>query len=127
VAEGRLFPSLKEMLQMAVTFGLVLTGWIFFRAENIGQATGYLKRMCSESLFTVPVMPGIGITRGLAAITFFSIFILFITEWRHREKAHGLNINVRSQSVRYVIYIALLLAVLFFRATEPGVFIYFQF
>jgi D-alanyl-lipoteichoic acid acyltransferase DltB (MBOAT superfamily) len=113
VAEGRLFPSLKEVLQMTVTFGLVLIGWIVFRAESIGQAAGYLKRMCSESLFSVPVMPGIGITKGLSVATFFFIFILFITKWRHREKAHGLYINVQSQAVRYAIYISLLLAVLF--------------
>lgn len=127
VAEGRLFPNLKELLQMAVTFGLVLIGWIVFRAESIGQAAGYLRRMCSESLFSIPVMQGIGITKGLAAATFFFIFILFVTEWHHREKTHGLHINVQSQSVRYAIYIALLLAVLFFKATEPDAFIYFQF
>jgi hypothetical protein len=127
VAEGRLCPNFKEMLQMTVTFGLVLIGWIVFRAESIGQAAGYLKRMCNESLFSIPVMPGIGITRDLAGTTLFFIVILFVTEWHHREKAHGLYINVQSQSVRYIIYMALLLAVLFFKAVEPGAFIYFQF
>jgi hypothetical protein len=115
------------MLQMTVTFGLVLIGWIVFRAENIGQAAGYLKRMCSKSLFTVPVMPGIGITRELAGTTLFFIVILFVAEWLHREKAHGLHINIQSQSVRYIIYIALLLVLFLFKATEPAAFVYFQF
>jgi D-alanyl-lipoteichoic acid acyltransferase DltB (MBOAT superfamily) len=127
VAEGRLFPNFKEVLQMTVTFGLVLIGWIVFRAESIGQAVGYQKRKCNESLLSIPVMPGIGITKELAATTFFFIFLLFITEWRHREKAHGLYINVQSQAMRYAIYIALLLAVLFFKAVEPAAFVYFQF
>jgi D-alanyl-lipoteichoic acid acyltransferase DltB (MBOAT superfamily) len=115
------------MLQMTVTFGLVLIGWIVFRAESIGQAAGYLKRMCSESLFTIPVMPGIGFTRDLAGTTLFFIIILFVTEWLHREKAHGLHINIQSQSIRYVIYLALLLALFLFKATKPAAFVYFQF
>ncbi|MDR1455843.1 MAG: MBOAT family protein, partial [Tannerella sp.] len=68
-----------------------------------------------------------GITRALAATTFFFIFILFITEWHHREREHGLNIRVKNQAMRYAIYIALLMAVLFFHATEPATFVYFQF
>ncbi|MDR0733338.1 MAG: MBOAT family protein [Dysgonamonadaceae bacterium] len=126
-AAGRLFPHFKELLQMTLVFGLTLVGWIVFRAESIGQATGYLKGMCSRSLFTVPVMPGIGITRTLAATTFFFIFVLFIAEWHHREKAHGLDINLRRQPLRYAVYLAVLLAIFLFKATEPAAFVYFQF
>lgn len=126
VAERRLFPNFKELLQMMLTFGLVLVGWIVFRAESIGQAAGYLRRMCSESLFSIPVT-GLGITMELAVTTLFFIVILFVTEWQHREKAHGLDINIQSQSIRYAIYIALLLVILLFKATEPAAFVYFQF
>jgi D-alanyl-lipoteichoic acid acyltransferase DltB (MBOAT superfamily) len=127
VAEERVFPYIREVLQMLFTFGLVLIGWIVFRAESIDKAVGYLKKMCSKSLLSIPTMPGIGITRALAATTFFFIFILFVTEWCHRERAHGLDIRVQNQFVRSVIYISLLLAILFFQATEPAVFVYFQF
>ncbi|MDR2042122.1 MAG: MBOAT family protein [Tannerella sp.] len=126
VAERRLFPSLKECMQMTLTFGLALAGWIIFRAESIGQAAGYLKRMCDPSLFTVPVMPGVEVTRTLPSTLFF-IAVLFVTEWCHREKAHGLDIKIQSQSLRYIIYLALLLALLLFKATEPATFVYFQF
>ncbi|MDR1403042.1 MAG: MBOAT family protein [Tannerellaceae bacterium] len=127
VAAGRSFPRIGELLQMLATFALVLVGWIIFRAESIGQAVDYIQRMCAKSLFSIPEMPGIGITKKLAASVFFFIFILFLTEWRHRERAHGLSIRIQSQSARYALYIALLLTILFFRATEPATFVYFQF
>jgi D-alanyl-lipoteichoic acid acyltransferase DltB (MBOAT superfamily) len=38
VAAGKFLPSVKEVFQMGMTFLLVLVGWVFFRAENIGQA-----------------------------------------------------------------------------------------
>ncbi|MDR1499450.1 MAG: MBOAT family protein [Tannerellaceae bacterium] len=126
-AAGRLFPNIKEVLQMLLTFGLVVVGWIIFRAESIGQAVDYIKRMCSKSLFSMPEMPGIGITKALAATTFLFILILFITEWRHRERDHGLSIRLKSQTARYAVYIALILALLFFKAAEPASFVYFQF
>ena len=127
VAEGHLFPNFKELLQMTVTFGLVLAGWIVFRAESIGQAAGYLKGMCDPSLFGIPVMPGIGISRALAATTLFFVFILFATEWLHRERAHGLSLRIRNRAARYIIYIVILLVILSSRATEPAAFVYFQF
>ncbi|KAA6312825.1 MBOAT family protein, partial [termite gut metagenome] len=54
VAAGRLFPSFKEIVQMLLTFFLVVIGWVIFRAESIGQAWDYLYRMFSPSLFTFP-------------------------------------------------------------------------
>ncbi|MDR0348439.1 MAG: MBOAT family protein, partial [Tannerella sp.] len=111
----------------SVTFLLTLVGWIIFRAESIGQAVGYLQGICSRSLFSIPEMPGIGITRPLAASTLCFIFILFATEWWHREREHGLSLHVKNQAMRYIIYIVLLWALLFFPATEPATFVYFQF
>jgi hypothetical protein len=129
VAEGRTFPNPKELLQMSVTFLLTLVGWIIFRAESIGQAVGYLQRICSRSLFSIPKMPGIDLARAgeLVASTLCFIFILFATEWRHREREHGLSLHVKNQAMRYIIYIVLLWALLFFPAIEPAAFVYFQF
>lgn len=127
VAEGRRFPNFSELLQMIGVFGLILVGWIVFRAENIGQAAGFLQRICSASLFSVPSMPQIGITRALAVTTFFFIFILFTVEWMHRNQMHGLAFTVRRRPARYAIYVALLLALYIFHATEPATFVYFQF
>jgi hypothetical protein len=112
---------------MAVTFLLTLVGWIIFRAESIGQAAGYLQGLCSRSLFSIPALSDIGIYNRPIASIFFFIFILIATEWRHREREHGLSLHIKNQAIRYIIYIALLCALLFFPATEPATFVYFQF
>ncbi|MDR1344033.1 MAG: MBOAT family protein [Tannerellaceae bacterium] len=127
VAAGRMFPNIREAVQMLLTFGLALVGWIIFRAENISQAIDYIKRMCDKSLLSMPEMPDIGVGIKLALTTLFFIMILFITEWRHRERDHGFSIRIRSPFVRYAIYIVFLLTLLFFQATEPASFVYFQF
>ena len=40
-----MFPSLKEISLMLLTFGLTVIAWIFFRAENIGHALNYIYRL----------------------------------------------------------------------------------
>jgi len=50
VAKGRVLPSFKEIIQMVITFGLVMLSFVFFRAENINQAFVYMHTMFSESV-----------------------------------------------------------------------------
>lgn len=42
VAENKLLPSVKELLQIIITFLLVVIGWIIFRSEDINQAYNYI-------------------------------------------------------------------------------------
>lgn len=127
VAEGKLFPSFKEIIQMATTFLLVVIGWVIFRAETITQAFEYLKGMCNKSLFTVPQMQGIGITQTLAAITLLSIFILFISEWTYRNRPYGIAILFPNKTYQKCIYILIGIILLLFRQLDQSAFIYFQF
>lgn len=46
VAEGRLLPTWREAVQMLVTFGLVVFGWIIFRATGMPSLFHYLEGMC---------------------------------------------------------------------------------
>jgi quinol-cytochrome oxidoreductase complex cytochrome b subunit len=71
-------------------------------------------------------MPGIGITRGLFVSTMFFVVVLFMLEWLNRDNAHGLVLRV-SKPCRYVIYILILLSIIFFHASAPVDFVYFQF
>ena len=45
VAQGKTFPSLKEVGQIALTFSLTTFAWIFFRSESIGGALKYIGRI----------------------------------------------------------------------------------
>src|SRR6056300_219048 len=48
VAEGRFFPNLRELFQMGTTFLLTVLAWVFFRAESITIALGFLKGIISQ-------------------------------------------------------------------------------
>lgn len=119
IAAGRLMPTAKELLQMLVTFVLVVVGWIIFRADNISAAALYVQRMftCYE-----PVLP----KYGKWALVW--IVVLMIAEWLQRDRQHALQIEgrVRNRYVRYAIYYALIAVIIIFQG-ETAQFIYFQF
>jgi D-alanyl-lipoteichoic acid acyltransferase DltB (MBOAT superfamily) len=122
VAAGRLLPSFKEIIQMLLTFFLVVVGWVIFRAENIGQAWDYLCRIFSSSLFTLPNQ-----NRKLTLVALIYSIILLTVEWSQRNKQHALQIDsVKYRAIRWGIC---LLAVLYIitNAGSQAEFIYFQF
>ena len=49
VAQGKLLPSFKELLQVFSTFTLATLAWVFFRAESITEAAIYLKSIVINS------------------------------------------------------------------------------
>ena len=55
VAQGKILPSIKELFQMGITFALATLGWIFFRADSIGQAFAYIGNIFSKSLISDPL------------------------------------------------------------------------
>jgi D-alanyl-lipoteichoic acid acyltransferase DltB (MBOAT superfamily) len=123
VAAGKLFPSVKELLQMLLTFALVVIGWVIFRAETIGQAWDYLCRMCDSSLLDVRLASG-------KKALLLSI-ILMAVEWLNREKLYALeNIQavpiLRYRPIRLAFYYVFVLIILLF-AGEQETFVYFQF
>ena len=120
VAEGRLLPSLKEFVQMLLTFFLATVGWIIFKADSIGQAWNYMKGICSTSLFSSPDASGV---TGFTA----AIFIMLLVEWLQRDKEHGLDLSgIKVGLVRYVAYLAVLFMTFAFGGHAVN-FIYFQF
>ena len=120
IAEGKLLPSFKEAVQMFSTFFLVLIGWIIFRSNDIGEASDYLARLFSPSLFEV------SFPHGKRALIY--CLVLLIIEWMQREKEHALQINkeIKSPVVRWGIYYILIFIIVFLQGT-PADFIYFQF
>jgi len=120
VAEGRLLPSGKEVLQIVSTFLLTVIAWIFFRADNVGIAYQYLLEIFSSSLFSVPqILP-----KKFIAI----LFLFYSVEWIQRDKQHPLEFeNLRiPRFVRWAIYY-IIIGMLYFYSGDPQVFIYFQF
>jgi alginate O-acetyltransferase complex protein AlgI len=124
VARGKVFPSLKEISSMLLTFGLTVFAWIFFRAENIGHAMSYISEILSPSLFTSPYYPGIGLT--IPTIILTCIFVLI--EWLGREQQFAIA-QFESKWARYVrwsFYCLIAVSIFLFGGTQQE-FIYFQF
>ncbi len=120
VAQGKLLPSFKELVQVLLTFMLASFAWIFFRAETISSAFVYVSEIFSSSLFSKPsVMSG---TVILLAVIFM------IIEWFGREDKYALEkFGLKWKApIRWTFYYVLILAILFMGG-EQQEFIYFQF
>lgn len=120
VAKGSLFPNLKEILSMLITFLLTVFAWIFFRAESLSHAWNYVTAMLNASLLTKPEV--------LPKDILILILIFLIVEWFGREQKFALaKIGLTwKKPLRYGFYFAIILSLFWFGGNEQQ-FIYFQF
>lgn len=123
VADGKMLPTMRELIQMTLTFFLVVIAWVFFRANTITQAVDYIGRIFNKSIFSLPFLD----TRHYYIPVFISIFIMIATEWVQRNHKHGLELSsIKSHILKFSIYI-LLIGVIFWLGSKGETFIYFQF
>jgi D-alanyl-lipoteichoic acid acyltransferase DltB (MBOAT superfamily) len=128
VAQGKWFPSFKELAAMVTTFSLTVIAWIFFRAETVGKALTYLKNIFAKGLFK---MPDTKAFLGITTNPFFAIFLIAVfmmIEWMGREQQYALaKLGLRwYKPARWAFYYVLIIAVFLFMGKEQQ-FIYFQF
>ena len=127
VAEGRLLPTWKEALQILVTLGLAVLGWIIFRAETITQAWDYICGMMqfgtlrASYRFFLP-------NEYIVYPTNLYIIMMVVVEWLQRNKQHGLEVMNTSKYkwIRIAFYYVLVWMIIQNAGTEQT-FIYFQF
>lgn len=124
VAQGKYFPTVKEIFQMGLTFSLSVFAWIFFRANNLEHAINYVSEIFSSSLFTFPKYDGDDSKKPL----FILLFVFIIIEWLGRENQFAIaKINCRiPRLLRWGFYYVIILILFYFSGTEQQ-FIYFQF
>jgi alginate O-acetyltransferase complex protein AlgI len=122
VAQGRHLPSIRELYAMVSTFGLVMLGWIFFRANDLGHALAYVRGIFTRDLFSSPQLP------ASSTVTLCFMFFMLVVEWFGRERKHALeNFGVRQPAfMRWAFYGFLTACVIVFSGKEQE-FIYFQF
>ena len=122
VVQGRYLPSLTELLQILLTFGLTVIGWIIFRAESMAQAVDYLSSMVTNRFFDPSALYG-------KRYLLFGIMMLGV-EWLQRTKQHALQFPEKGifgiKAVRWMIYVLIYLALKTFTG-HSQTFIYFQF
>ncbi len=123
IAQGNYLPSIKETIQMIITFSLSVFAWIFFRAENITHAFNYIKKIFSHSLFIFPDLFGV---RNYISLILLGIFL--IIEWIGREQNYAIeSFALKWKKIyRYLFYYFLILIIIFMGGKDQN-FIYFQF
>ena len=124
VAQGKYLPSIKEFTMMLSTFSLISFSWIFFRAENLTHAIGYIQNLFTLDFLEYSILPPT-INIFKYALSLFFIVVLFVIEWIQRQKQHGLELK-NNQISNWVIYFCLTLAI-FLCGGGEHTFIYFQF
>lgn len=120
VAQNSSLPTLKEFGQMAATFTFVTFAWIFFRADSLGNATGYLGQMLTSA-----VEHPKQILQSKGNTSFLYIFPLLIGDWLQRKNEREL-IFPRLAPLRYFIYFVLMYLGITMMGEKVS-FIYFQF
>jgi alginate O-acetyltransferase complex protein AlgI len=129
IAEGKIFPTLKETANMAFTFILTSFAWIFFRAESITHAIHYITQMFSFSFFTIPQWKDFKEIAMHPLQLLFLISSFIFLEWIGREHQYAIShFLLKSKRLyRWFFYAVLMFLIGFFAQTNESPFIYFQF
>ena len=123
VGEQTFLPSLTEVGQVLLTFGIVTFSRIFFRSESITSAFGYIHQIFSNFSYESYHHP-----MGYRMIDYYVLMALFVVYEYIIRKDERSPFKFKSRVVRFVAYTAvILLMLLFFDDGVDRSFIYFQF
>jgi D-alanyl-lipoteichoic acid acyltransferase DltB (MBOAT superfamily) len=120
-------PNLRRYISVVVTFHLVLFGWIFFRANTIGNAALIIEKILQVgddgiTGVTDVALGTVDFTVVLGAIGFMELVHLFE---RKVDMRHFLS--RRTTLVRWSVYYGIVLVIIFTGVFNKNEFIYFQF
>jgi D-alanyl-lipoteichoic acid acyltransferase DltB (MBOAT superfamily) len=121
VAQDRKLPNIKELWQMTTTFAFVTFAWVFFRAKDLGEALGYIERICVSINYNPKQF--LGLPGGKMA--FLYIIPLILGDWWFRRNERSLKMYDKV-NLRIILYLLLLL-IIFIKFGGNSSFIYFQF
>lgn len=124
IAQGKIFPNIKELSYMLLTFSLTVFAWIFFRANNLDHAINYISGILSPTLLS---LPGYVFKEGVST-TIILVAILVLVEWKGREGQYAIaDLGLEwKRPLRHALYYAMIFATIWFGGKEQQ-FIYFQF
>lgn len=129
VAKGSFFPSIRETVQMAGTFLMVMFAWIFFRVPDITTGFSYVYKMLKGFFSAGSYLEFVKFLKsdvGLALPLLLSAFILL--EWIGRDGQYAIEkLKVKTcRIMRWSVYYLIVFLIFWFTGKEQQ-FIYFQF
>ena len=124
VAQGKIFPTLKEFLSILFTFSLTVLAWIFFRSSTLHQALQYISKLFSKSFFSVPHLKIDTYDKPI----FILVVLFIIIEWIGREQQYAIAklFSGKTRVFRWVFYYLVIIIIFIFAGSNQQ-FIYFQF
>ena len=118
-------PRLVNAAKMLVTFGVVTFAWIFFRANNLGDAW-YIARHLLSWHFDPSMLMSSGFTRATAPFLLLFTIAMFVVEWWIAHPAQTPKLW-SSPAFRALAYNVCVYCTIFFGFFGHRDFIYFQF
>ena len=124
--EGGVLPSIREVVNIFLTFFLTVFAWIFFRAESVTHAFSFIKQIFNNLYFEIPNILSIG--KFHLFLTCVLILIFTTIEWLGREGQYAIEkySSNWNRSVKWMFYYIILLAIFIYNKNQQE-FIYFQF
>ena len=125
-----LIPRPRTVMRMAATFTVVCSCWVFFRAEDFGEAAFILRRVV-EDVFSIAAYGSL--VETIAAQKFLRVSLIILSgfimaEWLQRRRECPLEIGHWSTGWRWSAYTVLLWGTLDVMPDNGGQeFIYFDF
>jgi alginate O-acetyltransferase complex protein AlgI len=127
-------PWLYNSLQVLTTFFLVVLAWVFFRANSVSDGI-YILKQFPKILEDIPGMrhpfrlmgSNFPMASGQILTSFFLIFSLEAFHYLQMKKNIIPIFNRQPILIRWSVYYAVILIILFFGVFENRAFIYFQF
>ena len=124
--EGKVLPSIREVVNILLTFSLTVFAWIFFRADSVTHALSFIKHLFTNLYIEIPNISGIG--KWHIFITCILILIFTTIEWMGREGQYAIEkySSKWSRWQKLGLYYLILLAIFIYSKNQQE-FIYFQF
>jgi hypothetical protein len=119
VAQDRALPTLKELFQMLSTFTFVTIAWVFFRAETLGDAVGYIYNIVKD----------LSPYDGGYKKEFLLIIIFVIIDYSIRKDSRIIKFNRSNLIINILWYSFLIISIVEFYKwnQDTSTFIYFEF
>jgi D-alanyl-lipoteichoic acid acyltransferase DltB (MBOAT superfamily) len=118
--------TLLKWLRVAVTFHLVLFGWIFFRAHSLADAT-YIISHLFANLKLQRSFTGLGLDGFQIGFAVLSIAFMECIHLIQRHTQMRALFSEKPWWFRWSVYYVLTMSILYFGRTGQQQFIYFQF
>lgn len=123
-----------NLVNIFITFMLISFTWIFFRAPNLECAIIVIKKMACgiDDLFdsirkNEVVVQNIGLNKKQLIFSISIIISLQLGQYLINQRRYFLNYLMSNKIIRWGLYYALVLSIVFFGVFENRNFIYFQF